>query len=105
MDKKIEIAAISDQDSIILFNAIGINTHIVRSASEAEKIIFELASNDCKIIYISEKLYLSIPESIERYRHSPFPILIPMPVGQEKLNVGRKKIKDNVEKAIGIDIF
>ena len=105
MDKKIEIAAIASQDSVILFNAIGINTHIVANASEAEKKIFELASLNCKIIYISEKLYLSIPETIEKYRHSPFPILIPLPVGQEKLNVGRKKIKDNVEKAIGIDIF
>lgn len=105
MDKKVEIAAVSDEESVILFNALGINTNVVKNASEAEKKIFELASRNCKIIYVSENLYTSIPETIERYQQSPFPILMPLPIGEISLNIGRKKIKENVEKAIGIDIF
>lgn len=105
MEKHYDIAAISDQDSVILFNAIGIKTYVVNSVSEVDRKIYELSNQNCKIIYISENLYLSIPETIEKYQHSPFPIIIPLPVGSENLNVGRKKIKENVEKAIGIDIF
>lgn len=105
MKEKVDIAIISDKEEVVLFNAIGIKTTKVSSVEEVEKAIYELSSNDCKIIYISEKLYLSIPETIEKYRHVTFPMLIPLPIGDEKMNVGRKKIKENVEKAIGIDIF
>ena len=105
MDKKIDIAIISNKDEVLLFNAIGIKTYKVTTPFEVERTIYELSSNKCKIIYVSEELFLKIPETIEKYKQSPFPIIIPLPVGDEDLNVGRKAIRQNVEKAIGIDIF
>ncbi len=105
MKNKVDIAILSDKEEVVLFNAIGIKTKKVNTPEEVERVIYELSNEECKIIYISEKLYLSIPETIEKYRHSTFPILIPLPIGDENMNIGRKKIKENVEKAIGIDIF
>jgi V/A-type H+-transporting ATPase subunit F len=105
MESNIDVAAISEQEEVILFNAIGIRTYLAKTASEVEKTIFQLVNQKCKIIYITEELFLSIPETIEKYKHSAFPIIIPMPFTEDNLNVGRKKIKENVEKAIGIDIF
>ena len=51
------------------------------------------------------KIYEAIPETLDKYSKSPFPIIIPIPEGIDSKGVGLKKIKDNVEKAIGIDIF
>ncbi len=105
MEKNIDIAIIGSKDSIFLFNAIGIRTYITSTPFEADKKILELVNNNCKIIYLTEDVYLSIPETIEKYKSNSFPIIIPLPVGEENLNVGRNKIRQNVEKAIGIDIF
>jgi V/A-type H+-transporting ATPase subunit F len=105
MEEKIEIAAIGSQDTIVLFNAIGISTYFTSDLQEVDKIIFELVNKQCKIIYISEEIYESIPETLEKYKQTAFPIIIPIPTGDESKGVGLAKIKDNVEKAIGIDIF
>ncbi len=105
MEKNIDIAIISNKEEVILYNAIGLKTVVAQTAYDAERAIYELSSSKCKIIYVSEGLFLKIPETIEKYKQSPFPIIIPLPVGDEFLNVGRKSIRENVEKAIGIDIF
>lgn len=105
MGEKVSIAAIGDKDTIVLFNAIGVRTFISDNPSEIERIIYRLEKDNCKIIYIAEELYKSIPETIEKYSYDPFPIIIPIPITDHSLGIGAKTIKNNVEKAIGIDIF
>ncbi|MGI6758264.1 MAG: V-type ATP synthase subunit F [Bacilli bacterium] len=101
----IDMAAIGDQDDITIFNAIGIRTFKAKSAEEVDRIIFNLVNQKCKIIYLSENLYQDLDETLEKYKSSPFPIIIPIPTSEENMGIGMKKIKSNVEKAIGIDIF
>lgn len=99
------IAAIGSSDSVFIFNAVGIKTFHVKNALEADRTIFELSNNHCRIIYVSEDIYSQISETIEKYSLTPFPIIIPIPISETSLGLGQKKIKQNVEKAIGIDIL
>ena len=101
----INIAAIGTTDTVLLFNSVGIKTFKVTSPIEADRIIFNLANRECRIIYVSEEIYSQISQTIEKYTATPFPIIIPIPIGEVSTGLGKKKIKDNVEKAIGIDIF
>ncbi|MDD3842211.1 MAG: V-type ATP synthase subunit F [Candidatus Izemoplasmatales bacterium] len=105
MEKIIEVAVIGADETILLYNAVGIRAFSVQDASEADKTIFKLANQKCKIIYITESIYELIPETIEKYQFSTFPVLIPIPSGTKSRAIGLKKIKKNVENAIGIDIF
>lgn len=105
MEKKIDIAAIGDTDTITLFNSVGIQTYFSKNIEEIDKIIYQLVNQRCKIIYVTEKIYTSIPETLEKYKNSPFPIIIPLPANDVSQGIGLQKIKENVEKAIGIDIF
>jgi V/A-type H+-transporting ATPase subunit F len=105
MEEKVDMAAIGNSDTIMLFKAIGVRTFSVNDNIEADKTVFDLANRKCKIIYVTEELYATMNETIEKYKSSPFPIIIPIPSGQGSKEIGLKKIKDNVEKAIGIDIF
>ncbi|HHU56191.1 MAG TPA: V-type ATP synthase subunit F [Acholeplasmataceae bacterium] len=105
MNNKVKVAAIGNHDTIVLFNAVGIKTFITDKVSEVERIIYNLVNENYKIIYVAEELYESIPETIEKYSFDPFPIIIPIPITDQSLGIGQKKIKENVEKAIGIDIF
>jgi len=105
MEKTIDTAIVGTTDEILLFNAVGITAFPVKDASEAEKTITKLSQRECKIIYVTEELYETIPETIGKYQFSAFPILIPIPSGKGSKGIGLKRIADNVENAIGIDIF
>ena len=54
---KVDIVAIAEDDTVLLFNAIGIKTYTIKERSALEKKIAELALEKCKIIYLTEKLY------------------------------------------------
>ncbi|MFY9421485.1 MAG: V-type ATP synthase subunit F [Bacilli bacterium] len=104
MQEQVKIAAIGSDDTVLLFNAVGIKTYVLESPAAAERVIFELANQRCLIIYVSEDLYLEIPETLEKYK-SAYPIIIPIPTEEKSQGVGLKKIRENIEKAIGFDIF
>lgn len=102
---KNEVAAIGTNDAIILFNAVGIKTYLADEPVVVDRIIFDLANDNYKIIYVSEEIYEMIPETLEKYKNITFPIIIPIPTSTDQKGIGLKKIKENVEKAIGFDIF
>lgn len=105
MAENVSIAAIGTNDSVVLFNAIGIKTYVVEKIEEVDRIVFELYKDGCKIIYFDEDIYDNISDVIEKYTYQTYPILLPLPMNGESKEVGLKKIKNNVEKAIGINIF
>lgn len=105
MNEKTDIAIIGGDDAVLLFNAAGIKTEVVNGTHAAERAIARMAQEKCRIIFLTEEIYEAIPETIEKYQYSPFPIIIPLPTKTESRGIGLKKIKENVEKAIGIDIF
>ena len=103
--EKIDIAAVGTSSEIYLFNAVGITTIIAKTPEEAEHRIDELSAAECKVVYLEEELYLQMGETISKYKVKTFPIIIPIPSQKGSKGVGMKKIKDNVEKAIGMDIL
>lgn len=105
MEHKVDIAIIGQTDNVYLFNAIGLKTYVSQTPQEAERVIYQLATQKCRIIYVDEPLYEVIPETIERYQNVAFPIILPLPIGEKSKQLGKKKIRENVEKAIGINIF
>ncbi|MGI6392803.1 MAG: V-type ATP synthase subunit F [Candidatus Izemoplasmatales bacterium] len=105
MDNFPRIAIVGTTDQILLFNTVGIRAFQVKDNQEAERAIAELANRKCKLIFLAEDLYEKIPETIEKYHHLPFPILTVLPIDKETKNIGMAKIKQNVENAIGINLF
>ncbi|MDP3130135.1 MAG: V-type ATP synthase subunit F [Bacillota bacterium] len=105
MDKHVEVAAIGRTDAVLLYNAAGFQTFIVAGAGEADKIVFQLSNAKCKVILIDEDLYPAMTETLKKYKTSAFPILMPVPMSSASKGIGMKKIQENVEKAIGINIF
>ncbi|NLD26555.1 MAG: V-type ATP synthase subunit F [Acholeplasmataceae bacterium] len=105
MNDRIDIAAIGSDDTILLFNAVGIKTYTLSDPLQVDKTIFQLSNQKCRIIYVSEEIYQAIPETLEKYKTAVYPIIIPIPTKTESKEIGLEKIKENVEKAIGFDIF
>ena len=100
-----KIAVVGDKDSVLAFKALGIEVFPVVEASEARKTIDRLAMNDYAVIFVTEQVAQNISETIERYTNKTLPAVILIPSNQGSLNIGKQKISDNVEKAVGVNIL
>ena len=105
MSEKVKVAAIGTDESIAIYNSVGFKTYFSTDYQKIDKMIFKLFKEGCKIIYVTEKVYENIPETLEKYSQMTYPIILPRPLDNVNSGVGMKKIKANVEKAIGINIF
>lgn len=103
--EKIDLAAIGESSEIYLFNAVGISTYVAKTPKEAAERIHALAEAGCKVVYLEEALYVRLTDVLETYNKRAFPIVIPIPSSEGSQGVGLKKIKDNVQRAIGLDIL
>ena len=100
-----KIGVVGDKDSVLAFKAIGIDVFPVVEADEARKTVDKLAMEGYAVIFITEQVAQNIEETIERYNKMITPAVILIPSNQGSLNIGMKRIQDNVEKAVGVNIL
>lgn len=100
-----KIAVIGDKDSILAFKALGIDVFTPTEANEARKTVHHLANNDYGIIFITEEIASQIKETITKFEREFIPAIIPIPSSKGTLQIGMKRIDENVEKAVGINLF
>ena len=105
MSDKGNIAIIGDRDSVLLFKAIGLSVYPESDAAAASRLIARLAREGCKVIFLTEPLFLPCAETIEKYREQAYPAIIPVPDSNGSSGAAMASIKSNVEKAIGADIL
>ena len=70
-----------------------------------EKLIYRLAREGCKVIFLTEPLFACCTEAINKFKSETFPAIIPIPDSHGASGVAMANIKANVEKAIGADIL
>ncbi|MFA9398821.1 MAG: V-type ATP synthase subunit F [Clostridiaceae bacterium] len=100
-----KIGVVGDKDSILAFKALGIDVYPVSNMEETRKTVDKMASMEYAVIFITEQAAKDIEETIERYNKIMLPAIILIPNNQGTLNIGMKKISDNVEKAVGVNIL
>ena len=103
MNKK--IAAVGNKESVLGFKAIGIDAFPVEGAEEAKRVVHSLAKQGYAIVFITEQTAEGIPEIMERYAASSYPAIIPIPSNLGSNGLGMRRLKKNVEKALGADIL
>lgn len=99
------IGVIGDRDSVLGFKAVGLSVFEVTGPEEAGKVLHELAKSKYAVIYITEQIARDIVSSIDQYKDSRFPAIIPIPGIQGSLGIGMQGIKKSVERAVGADIL
>lgn len=103
--ENIKIAAVGDKESVMIFNTAGVSTSYVSTPKEAEKAVLEFIRKGANVIFITEVFIRELGDLVEKYRQSAYPSLIPIPDRSGSLGLAEKKVIDNMEKAIGTNIF
>ena len=100
-----KVGVVGDKDSILAFKALGIDVYPAVDPEEARKIVDKMAFNDYAVIFLTEQLAAQLEDTLERYNKKPIPAIILIPSNQGTLNIGKQRISDNVEKAVGVNIL
>ncbi|WP_054875393.1 V-type ATP synthase subunit F [Oxobacter pfennigii] len=100
-----KIGVVGERDSIIAFLALGLDVKAVENKDDAEKTVDTMARKGYGLIFITETVAKDISETIERYKKQMLPAIILIPGTQGSLGIGLASVKDNVEKAVGVDIL
>ncbi|MCJ7688641.1 MAG: V-type ATP synthase subunit F [Clostridiaceae bacterium] len=100
-----KVGVVGDKDSILAFKALGIDVYPVIEIEEAKKVIDNMAFNNYGVIFVTEQIAQHLDETIKRYNRRMLPAIILIPSNQGSLNIGMQKIRDNVEKAVGVNIL
>lgn len=100
-----KIGVVGERDAVIAFLSLGITVKSVESKEEAVKAIDGMARDGYGLIFVTETTAKDISETIERYKNQMLPAVILIPGSQGSLGIGLSKIRENVEKAVGVDIL
>jgi len=100
-----KIAIIGDNNIILGFKALGVNTFSVKNKFETEQALDKIKSeNDYGIIFITENFTEQVKEKLEEIKGEALPAIVPIP-SNIKTGAGLKNLKSIVEKAVGSDIL
>lgn len=102
---KMKLAAVGEHSSVILFHTAGIATRSVLDTEEAERAVRQLVKEGYEVIFLSERLAEGMEETLRRYRAEAYPLVLPIPDRAGATGYSRKKITENMEKAIGSNLF
>ena len=100
-----KIGVIGDRDSVLLFQAVGLDVFIEDSGERANRTLHRLAREGYAAVFVTEKLFEACAETIAEFQGQPYPAIIPIPNNQGSNGVGEKILRQNVEKAVGMDIL
>ena len=100
-----KIGVIGDRDSVLLFKAVGLDVFFEDEGVSANRTLHRLAREGYVTIFVTEKLFAACAETIEEFKSQAYPAIIPIPDNQGSRGVGEKMLRQNVEKAVGMDIL
>lgn len=100
-----KIGVVGDKDSVMLYKAVGLDVYFETDGEKADRCLRRLAREGYAVIYVTETLYSSCGETIAEYASQAYPAIIPIPDSRASQGIGMQTLKENVEKAVGVDIL
>jgi len=100
-----KIAVLGDRDSVLGFQALGLDTFSAETAEEAKSILHRLAKENYAVVYLTEQYAQHMAAELERYKDRLTPAIILIPGKEGSLGIGMANVKKAVERAVGVDIL
>lgn len=100
-----KIAFIGDADSVLGFQALGVETVVPRDANSAREQFARLVKEKTSIIMITENMMDNLQEQIDETVHLAIPSVVVLPgiTGTQKR--GEDTIRELIIRAVGVDLM
>lgn len=106
-NKPAPMAAMGSYDSILPFQAIGMETVIINAENHhmIPQLIAKFVHGKYAILFMEESLYAEFINDVEDIIELEPMSIIPLPNQSGSLGIGTAAIKRSAERAVGMDIF
>jgi V/A-type H+-transporting ATPase subunit F len=101
------MAAMGSYDSVIPFQAIGIEAVIIGddNRNSVPQLVNKFARGEYAILFIEESLFDEFKDDVDAINESEALSVIPIPNQAGSLGIGVESIRRSTERAVGMDIF
>jgi V/A-type H+-transporting ATPase subunit F len=101
------MAAMGSYDSVIPFQAIGIETMVIgdENRSSVPQLVSKFARGEYAILFMEESLFEAFKDDVDAVNESEPLSVIPIPNQAGSLGIGVESIRRSAERAVGMDIF
>lgn len=101
------MAAVGSYDSVLPFQAIGIETVVLTSENQAgvAQLISRFARDGYAVVFLEESVYAAFHADMDQINETTMTSVIPVPNHAGSLGVGVSSIRKSAERAVGMDIF
>ena len=101
-----KIAVIGDSESIKGFAAIGFDIIECEKPEKAGALLRNTAETELySIIYMTEETFSASERERKKYEEKSLPAIIPIPGLKGNNGIGKQRLSDFVERAVGSDII
>lgn len=101
------MAAVGSYDSVLPFQAIGIETLVLTSENYAAvpQIISRFSMDGYAVVFLEESVFAEFHADMDRINETTMTSVIPVPNQAGSLGIGVTSIRKSAERAVGMDIF
>jgi V/A-type H+-transporting ATPase subunit F len=106
----LKMAAVGDYESILPFQAVGIDPFVAESNGESDNqdiqtLLRRLLREKYAVVFLVDSLF-KVHQGFIRELNENYPIsIIPVPGVHGSTGIGVEAIRESVERAVGMDIF
>lgn len=100
-----KLAIIGDSDSILAFQAIGMDSFLVNRENAQEVLSHQFKSGKYAIIFLAETLAQGMMDFLQEVGHHTTPAITIIPVGLKRQNIGLERMRKLGILATGTDII
>ena len=98
------MAILGEGDSVLAFKAGGVDAYYASDREQAKDILRKLGK-EYAVIFITEGLAEQMDDLLKKFNQAPYPVILPIPSGNGSEGYARVKMKERMERALGVDIL
>ena len=97
-------AIIGNGESILAFKAGGVDAYPCENSAEARTVLRRIAG-EYGVIFLTDDLACEMDDLLKRMLETPYPVIVPIPSEKGSSGYAQKKMKEEMERARGVDIL
>ena len=97
-------AIIGRGDGVLAFKAGGVDAYSVENSTSARETLRKIAKS-YSVIFLTDDFAEDLNDLIERMNESPYPVILPIPGVNGSSGYAKAKMKEEMERALGVDIL
>lgn len=104
-EKTERMAAVGDYESVLPFQAVGVEPFMLDAESKDVPALFRRLAGEFAVIFVTEEWFECFRTLFDEL-NDEFPVsIIPIPSQKGSQGLGIENIRSSVERAVGMDIF